>query len=156
MLFGIIRALTAAIDAKDPYTSGHSERVARIAVRIAEELGMPANQRGDLYLMGLLHDVGKIGIDDDVLKKTGPLTPDEYRQDPGPCQDRREHPLRPQEAPPPPARRGRRTTRAYDGIGLSRRPRGRGDPAGGAHPRRGRLVRRDVEHAALPPPAHAR
>ncbi len=80
MLFGIIRALTAAIDAKDPYTSGHSERVARIAVRLAEELGMPVGQRGDLYLMGLLHDVGKIGIDDDVLKKTGPLTPDEYRK----------------------------------------------------------------------------
>ena len=79
MLFGIIRALTAAIDAKDPYTSGHSERVARIAVRIAEQLGMPVGQQGDLYLMGLLHDVGKIGIDDGVLKKVGPLTPDEYR-----------------------------------------------------------------------------
>ena len=80
LLFGVIRALTAAIDAKDPYTSGHSERVARIAVRLAEELGMPANQRSDLYLMGLLHDVGKIGIDDAVLKKTGPLTPEEYRE----------------------------------------------------------------------------
>ena len=80
LLFGVIRALTAAIDAKDPYTSGHSERVARIAVRLAEELGMSPNQRGDLYLMGLLHDVGKIGVDDAVLKKTGPLTPDEYRQ----------------------------------------------------------------------------
>jgi HD-GYP domain-containing protein (c-di-GMP phosphodiesterase class II) len=79
LLFGVIRALTAAIDAKDPYTSGHSERVARIAVRLAEELGMPANQRSDLYLMGLLHDVGKIGIDDNVLKKAGPLTPAEYR-----------------------------------------------------------------------------
>ena len=79
MLFGIIRALTAAIDAKDPYTSGHSERVARIAVRLAEEMGMPPSQRGDLYLMGLLHDVGKIGIDDGVLKKTGPLTGEEYK-----------------------------------------------------------------------------
>jgi putative nucleotidyltransferase with HDIG domain len=79
LLFGVIRALTAAIDAKDPYTSGHSERVARIAVRLAEELGMPANQRSDLYLMGLLHDIGKIGVDDAVLKKTGPLTPEEYR-----------------------------------------------------------------------------
>jgi putative nucleotidyltransferase with HDIG domain len=79
LLFGIIRALTAAIDAKDPYTSGHSERVARIAVRLAEELGMPAQKRGDLYLAGLLHDIGKIGIDDFVLKKTGPLTPEEYR-----------------------------------------------------------------------------
>jgi HD-GYP domain-containing protein (c-di-GMP phosphodiesterase class II) len=79
LLFGVIRSLTSAIDAKDPYTSGHSERVARIAVRLAEELGMPAIQRSDLYLMGLLHDVGKIGIDDSVLKKAGPLTPAEYR-----------------------------------------------------------------------------
>jgi hypothetical protein len=80
LLFGIIRALTAAIDAKDPYTSGHSERVARIAVRIAEELAMPAPRRSDLYLAGLLHDVGKIGIDDDVLHKAGPLSDEEYRK----------------------------------------------------------------------------
>lgn len=80
LLFGIIRALTAAIDAKDPYTSGHSERVARIAVRIAEEMGMPPQKRSDLYLAGLLHDIGKIGIDDEVLKKVGPLTPLEYRK----------------------------------------------------------------------------
>jgi putative nucleotidyltransferase with HDIG domain len=79
LLFGIIRALTAAIDAKDPYTCGHSERVARIAIRLAEELKMPAQKRSDLYLAGLLHDVGKIGVDDLVLKKTGPLTPEEYR-----------------------------------------------------------------------------
>jgi len=80
LLFGVIRALTAAIDAKDPYTSGHSERVARIAVRLAEEMGMPPQKRGDLYLAGLLHDIGKIGIDDDVLKKTGPLTDEEFRK----------------------------------------------------------------------------
>jgi putative nucleotidyltransferase with HDIG domain len=80
LLFGIIRALTAAIDAKDPYTSGHSERVARIAVRLAEELGIPPPKRSDLYLAGLLHDIGKIGIDDVVLKKTGPLTQEEYRK----------------------------------------------------------------------------
>jgi HD-GYP domain-containing protein (c-di-GMP phosphodiesterase class II) len=80
LLFGVIRALTAAIDAKDPYTSGHSERVARIAVRLGEALGLSPNQRGDLYLMGLLHDIGKIGVDDAVLKKPGPLTPNEYRQ----------------------------------------------------------------------------
>ncbi len=80
LLFGVIRALTSAIDAKDPYTSGHSERVARIAVRLGEELGLSINQRGDLYLMGLLHDVGKIGIGDEVLKKPGKLTDEEYRQ----------------------------------------------------------------------------
>jgi HD-GYP domain-containing protein (c-di-GMP phosphodiesterase class II) len=80
LLFGVIRGLTAAVDAKDPYTSGHSERVARIAARLGEQLRMSPAARSDLYLAGLLHDVGKIGIDDDVLKKTGPLTPDEYRK----------------------------------------------------------------------------
>jgi putative nucleotidyltransferase with HDIG domain len=80
LLFGIIRGLTTAIDAKDTYTSGHSERVARIAVRLGHELGMPAPKLSDLYLAGLLHDVGKIGIDDVVLKKCGPLTPDEHKK----------------------------------------------------------------------------
>jgi putative nucleotidyltransferase with HDIG domain len=80
LLFGVIRGLTAAIDAKDPYTSGHSERVARIAARLGEEMGMSPAQRSDLYLTGLLHDIGKIGIDDQVLKKDGPLTADEFHQ----------------------------------------------------------------------------
>ena len=80
LLFGIIRSLSASIDAKDPYTSGHSERVARIAVRLARQLRMPTSKQSDLYLAGLLHDVGKIGIDDDVLKKDGPLTADERRK----------------------------------------------------------------------------
>jgi putative nucleotidyltransferase with HDIG domain len=78
MLFGVIRSLTEAIDAKDPYTKGHSQRVARIAVKLAETLGLDAHLRGDIYLMGLLHDVGKIGIKDDVLKKTGQLEEHEY------------------------------------------------------------------------------
>jgi hypothetical protein len=80
LIFGIVRALTSAIDAKDKYTAGHSERVARMAVRLGEAMGLSASQRSDLYLMGLLHDVGKIGIDDDVLKKPDRLTRDEYRQ----------------------------------------------------------------------------
>jgi HD-GYP domain-containing protein (c-di-GMP phosphodiesterase class II) len=80
LLFGVVRGLTAAIDAKDPYTSGHSERVARIAARLAEGLGMPPSGRSNLYLTGLLHDIGKIGIDDSLLKKNGPLSADEYRR----------------------------------------------------------------------------
>ncbi|QDV33014.1 HD-GYP domain-containing protein [Tautonia plasticadhaerens] len=78
LLFGVIRSLTAAIDAKDPYTLGHSERVGRIAVELGEELGVSANERGDLYLCGLLHDVGKIGVSDAVLQKPGPLTGEEF------------------------------------------------------------------------------
>lgn len=79
LLFGIIRSLIAAIDAKDRRTSGHSERVARIAVRLAEELGIPPQKRSNLYLAGLLHDIGKIGINDSVLLKEGPLTPEEHK-----------------------------------------------------------------------------
>ncbi len=77
-LFGLVRCLTAAIDAKDPYTWGHSERVARIAVRLGREMGMPATFQSDLYLAGLLHDIGKIGIRDSVLQKMDKLTDEEY------------------------------------------------------------------------------
>jgi HD-GYP domain-containing protein (c-di-GMP phosphodiesterase class II) len=75
---GVVRALSSAIDAKDRYTCGHSDRVARVAVRLAEELGLSDNQQRTLYLAGLLHDVGKIGIKDEVLRKPGKLTPEEY------------------------------------------------------------------------------
>ena len=78
-LFGIVRCLSSAIDAKDPYTCGHSERVARIAVRLGEEMHLARGEISDLYLAGLLHDVGKIGIRDEVLCKPGPLTPEEQR-----------------------------------------------------------------------------
>ena len=79
MMGGIIRALTAAIDAKDPYTCGHSDRVARIAVRLARELGLDGPALNTIYLAGLLHDIGKIGIADSVLRKPGKLTDEEYR-----------------------------------------------------------------------------
>lgn len=78
LLAGIVRALTSAIDAKDPYTCGHSDRVARVAVRLAEELGCDAETLETIYLSGLLHDIGKIGIDDSVLRKPGKLTDEEY------------------------------------------------------------------------------
>jgi HD-GYP domain-containing protein (c-di-GMP phosphodiesterase class II) len=78
LLVGLTRSLTAAIDAKDSYTYGHSERVARIAVELGCELELQEEELSDIYLAGLLHDIGKIGIRDDVLAKTEPLTPDEF------------------------------------------------------------------------------
>ena len=76
-LFEMIHCLTAAIDAKDPYTCGHSERVARMSVRLARALELSEDAVSDLYLAGLLHDVGKIGIRDSVLQKPGKLTDEE-------------------------------------------------------------------------------
>ncbi len=100
LLFGIIRGLTTAIDAKDTYTSGHSERVARIAVRLGQELGMPAAKLSDLYLAGLLHDVGKIGIDDVVLEEVRPAHARGTQEDPVARRDRRDDPQGPQDAAP--------------------------------------------------------
>ena len=76
-LFSLVRCLTSSLDARDPYTWGHSERVARMAVRLAHEMGLPEGEISDLYLGGLLHDIGKIGVRDDVLRKPGPLTEEE-------------------------------------------------------------------------------
>jgi HD-GYP domain-containing protein (c-di-GMP phosphodiesterase class II) len=77
-LANVVRALTSAIDAKDPYTCGHSDRVGRIAVALATELGCNQKQLDTLYLSGLLHDIGKIGINDSVLRKSTRLTEPEY------------------------------------------------------------------------------
>jgi putative nucleotidyltransferase with HDIG domain len=78
LFIGSIRMLAAAIDEKDPYTRGHSGRVAKYSVLIAGELGMSAEEIDRLRIAALLHDVGKIGIDDRVLKKPGSLTPEEF------------------------------------------------------------------------------
>jgi HD-GYP domain-containing protein (c-di-GMP phosphodiesterase class II) len=77
-LFEMVHAFTASIDAKDPYTCGHSERVGRIAVRIAQEMRLPEKQASDLYLAGLLHDIGKIGVPDAVLRKPAGLSEAEF------------------------------------------------------------------------------
>jgi len=78
LFIGAIRTLTAAIDAKDPYTRGHSERVTQYSVLIAREMGLPKKDIERIYLAGLLHDVGKIGISDTILQKPGILTDEEY------------------------------------------------------------------------------
>ncbi len=81
LFVGSLKALTNSIDAKDQYTRGHSERVALIsrwiAERLAEREPLEEEQIHKIYLAGLLHDIGKIGIDESVLRKNGKLTPEE-------------------------------------------------------------------------------
>ena len=74
-----ITALAYALEAKDKYTSGHSQRVTEIAVAIAQELGMPQESIEKIRLAGLLHDIGKIGVREAVLNKPGKLTNEEYQ-----------------------------------------------------------------------------
>jgi len=79
----IIQSLTAianAIDAKDEYTSGHSVRVANYSVGIARKMGMDSEFTENLYYIGLLHDVGKIGIANEIINKPGKLTDEEYNE----------------------------------------------------------------------------
>jgi HD-GYP domain-containing protein (c-di-GMP phosphodiesterase class II) len=71
-------ALIEAVEAKDPYTRGHSERVHHISMEIGRALGLPKDELENLFWGSLLHDVGKIGIPDAVLCKPDRLTPDEY------------------------------------------------------------------------------
>ncbi|AEA33350.1 cache domain-containing protein [Hippea maritima] len=74
-----LEALVYAMESKDPYTKGHSQRVARYASLIAKELGLGEEKESELYKAGLLHDIGKIGIPDNILLKPGKLTPTEYK-----------------------------------------------------------------------------
>jgi len=75
-----VRALAEAVDAKDTYTRGHSERVGIYAARIAGRLGCKTDFIERIYLAGLLHDIGKIGVPDAIIRKPGPLTTEEYEQ----------------------------------------------------------------------------
>lgn len=82
-----ITALAYALEAKDKYTSGHSQRVSELSVAIASELGMSSNEVEKIRLAGLTHDIGKIGIRESILNKPGRLTEAEY-------QHIKSHPLR--------------------------------------------------------------
>lgn len=73
-----IEMIAAAVDAKDPYTKGHSGRVAHYSVMLARELGLPDEEINKIRISATLHDVGKIGIEDRVLKKPGVLTNEEF------------------------------------------------------------------------------
>ncbi len=89
LFIGSLKALTSSIDAKDPYTRGHSERVAFISRWIAERMDGEESLKGEeihkIYLAGLLHDIGKMGVNDAVLRKKGKLTEQEMN-------DMRKHP----------------------------------------------------------------
>ncbi|MCR5563990.1 MAG: HD domain-containing protein [Desulfovibrio sp.] len=74
----VVQALAQAIDAKDTYTNGHSSRVAKYSVEIARRAGYTKTQLNEMYMMSLLHDVGKIGVPDEIINKPAKLTDAEY------------------------------------------------------------------------------
>lgn len=76
----VVQTLAEAIDAKDAYTNGHSGRVARYAREIGRRHGYSEKRQTEIFMMGLLHDVGKIGIPDAIINKPGELTDEEYAQ----------------------------------------------------------------------------
>src|SRR6267378_5670782 len=78
LFIGTVKGLAAAIDGKDPYTRGHSERVSRFSIAIAQRLGLTDDEVEKIRISALLHDVGKIGIDDSILKKPSALTDEEF------------------------------------------------------------------------------
>jgi HD-GYP domain-containing protein (c-di-GMP phosphodiesterase class II) len=78
MFFGTLHALTSSIDAKDSYTHGHSERVALLSRQLAAAHGLSPAEVDRVYISGLVHDVGKIGVPEAVLCKAGHLTQEEY------------------------------------------------------------------------------
>ncbi|MCM1245556.1 MAG: HD-GYP domain-containing protein [Roseburia sp.] len=75
----VILTLAKTIDAKDTYTNGHSERVAQYSREIAKRMEMSEQEQREIYHMGLLHDIGKIGVSDAIINKTGKLTDEEYQ-----------------------------------------------------------------------------
>jgi HD-GYP domain-containing protein (c-di-GMP phosphodiesterase class II) len=78
LFLGTVRALAEAIDGKDPYTRGHSERVMLYSVLMAQHMGLNEDEVEDIRIAAILHDVGKIGIEDRILKKPAALTEEEY------------------------------------------------------------------------------
>lgn len=76
----LVNSLVSAIEAKDKYTLGHSERVSAYAVDIAKKLNLPEKQVNEIKIAGMLHDVGKIGISDEILHKPAKLSKDEFEE----------------------------------------------------------------------------
>ena len=78
MYLDTVKALCQAVEAKDPYTQGHSQRVSQLSYKLGERMRLPHRALENLKLAGMLHDIGKIGVDEHILNKPGRLTDDEY------------------------------------------------------------------------------
>jgi len=78
LFMGTVKALAEAIDEKDPYTRGHSERVNQYAVLLAKQMGLSKKEIYEVHISSLFHDIGKIGIEDKILRKPAALTDEEY------------------------------------------------------------------------------
>lgn len=78
LALGILHSMSIAIEARDPYTHGHSERVAQVGAEIARRMGLPESTCKEVYIAGTLHDIGKIGVPDAVLLKPDRLLPEEF------------------------------------------------------------------------------
>ena len=149
MLLGFVLSLVGTLDARDHYTCGHSERVAIVAHRIATARGFSRSDLDTLYLSGLLHDLGKIGIDDAILRKPGRLTDEEFAEI-------KRHPvighdiirnLRGLNAILPGVRSHHEN---WDGSGLPGPAGRRADPPHGPRDGRGRRLRRNGQRPPLP------
>lgn len=79
-LHDVVEALALALEAKSSYTCGHSERVANLSLLLAKTMGVSADEQMKIHIGAHLHDIGKIGIPDDILNKQGRLTPEEFAQ----------------------------------------------------------------------------
>jgi putative nucleotidyltransferase with HDIG domain len=80
LFYNTVETLVRAIQARDKYTSGHSARVSRYALLVADKLGLTTRQKHELYLAAMLHDIGKIGIPDELLNREGKLSEEQIRQ----------------------------------------------------------------------------
>ncbi len=76
----MLAALAKAVDEKDHYTSGHSERVAKYAKELAKRMGKTEAEQEEIYVMGLLHDIGKIGVPESIINKQGKLNDEEFQK----------------------------------------------------------------------------
>ena len=147
--FDILQGLVIAVDTKDRYTRRHSEDVARYADFLAERLDLDPEMKRALHTAGLLHDVGKIGIPDTILRKPGPLTDDEFEivKQHVTLGDMIVRDLPEIEV----IRAGvRHHHERWDGRGYVDRLTGEDDPARRPHPRRRRRVLRDDDDAPVP------